>query len=134
MKYNSIIENKLRLLEAKISEISSWNIKSFKELKESTLLQNATERALQVAVEIMIDISERILAIEKIPPQNSSVDNFKKLEELKVIQGADKYIDMIRFRNFIVHRYEHIDLEIIYGIIKNKLFFFADFINEIRKS
>ena len=134
MKYNSIIENKLRLLEAKISEISSWNIKSFTELKGSTLLQNATERALQVAVEIMIDISERILAIEKIPPQNSSADNFKKLEELKIIQDADKYIDMIRFRNFIVHRYEHIDPDIIYGILKNKLFLFEYFIDEIRKN
>ena len=28
----------------------AWNIKSLNELKESTLLQNATERALQVAV------------------------------------------------------------------------------------
>ena len=65
MKYNSIIENKLRLLESKISEISSWNIKSFNQLKESSLLQNATERALQVSVEIMIDVSERILATEK---------------------------------------------------------------------
>jgi len=37
MKYNSIIENKLRLLESKISEISSWNIKSFNQLKESNL-------------------------------------------------------------------------------------------------
>jgi len=134
MKYNSIIENKLRLLESKISEISSWNIKSFKELKESTLLQNATERALQVSVEIMIDVSERILAIEKIPPQSSSTDNLKKLEELKIIKDASKYISMIRFRNFMVHRYEHIDLEIIYGILKNKLFLFEYFVDEIRKS
>jgi len=134
VKYNSIIENKLRLLESKISEISSWNIKSFKELKGSTLLQNAVERALQVSVEIMIDVSERILAIEKIPPQSSSADNLKKLEELKIIKDASKYISMIRFRNFIVHRYEYIDLEIIYGILKNKLFLFEYFVDEIRKS
>jgi len=134
MKYNSIIENKLRLLESKISEISSWNIESFNQLKESTLLQNATERALQVSVEIMIDVSERILAIEKIPPQNSSADNFNKLEELKIIKDAGKYISMIKFRNFMVHRYEHIDLDIVYGILKNKLFLFEYFIDEIRSS
>ena len=134
MKYNSIIENKLRLLESKISEISSLNIKSFNQLKESSLLQNATERALQVSVEIMIDVSERILATEKIPPQNSSADNFKKLEELKIIKDADKYISMIKFRNFMVHRYEHTDLDIVYGILKNKLFLFEYFIDEIRRS
>ncbi|MBA7588453.1 hypothetical protein ES708_30511 [subsurface metagenome] len=82
----------------------------------------------------MIDVSERILAIEKIPPQNSSADNFKKLEELKIIKDVDKYISMIKFRNFMVHRYEHIDLDIVYGILKNKLFLFEYFIDEIRRS
>ena len=56
MKYNNVIENKLRLLEKKLEEIESWNIDSFEKLKESSLLQNAVERALQVAIEIMIDI------------------------------------------------------------------------------
>lgn len=134
MKYNNIIENKLRLIEKKISDIESWQITSFKKFSENTLLQNAVERALQVSVEIMTDISERILAIEKIPPQDTSVDNFKKLEHLRIIKDADKYSDMIRFRNFIVHRYEYIDTEIVYGIVKNKLFLFRNFIDEIRKN
>jgi len=39
-----------------------------------------------------------------------------------------------KFRNFIVHRYERIDLEIIYSILRNKLHLFRHFIAEIRES
>ncbi len=45
-----------------------------------------------------------------------------------------EYEEMVRFRNFIIHRYEKIDLEILYGILKNKLFLFREFIKEIRES
>lgn len=134
MKYNGIIENKLRLLEKKTGEIKSWNIKSIVELQENSMLNNALERALQVSIEIMIDISERILALEKIPPQNFASDSIRKLAELNIIKDYSKYIDMVKFRNFIVHRYEYIDLDILFNIAKNKLPYFDDFVNEIRKT
>ena len=132
MKFNGIIEKKLRIIEENIDALKSWNIKNFQEFKDSSLLQKATERALQVSIEVMIDISERILALNKLTPANTSVENIQKLEELEVIQSASEYSDMIRFRNFIVHRYEKVDVEIVYSIIKNKLNFFEKFVKEIR--
>lgn len=132
MRYNGVIENKLRLIEQKLQEIRSWKIESYEQLQNSTLLQNATERALQVAIEVMIDVSERILALNKIPPQNSAAANIRQLQELKIIQFKPDYLDMVKFRNFIVHRYERIDLEIVYAIVKNKLPLFESFVSEIR--
>jgi len=82
----------------------------------------------------MIDISERILAIEKIPPRNSAAENITQLQKLNVIKAVPEYNDMVRFRNFIVHRYEKIDLEIVYTILKNKLTLFESFIDDIRNS
>jgi uncharacterized protein YutE (UPF0331/DUF86 family) len=41
--------------------------------------------------------------------------------------------ELVRFRNFIVHRYEQIDPQIVYGLAKNKLSRFRDFTDEIRK-
>ena len=80
MKYNGIIESKLRIIEEKLVEIESWNIVSFSQLRESSLLQNAVERVLQVCTEVMIDISERILALNQFPlvqktkhPQRNSI-------------------------------------------------------------
>ncbi len=134
MKYNGIIEQKLRVIEQKLEEISSWGITSFEEFQKSTLLQNASERALQIAIEMMIDVSERILAIEKIPPQNSSAENIVRLQNLKIIRPIPEYNEMVKFRNFIIHRYEKIDIEIVYAILKNKLMFFESFIEDIRNS
>lgn len=132
MKFNGIIEKKLRIIEENISDIREWDIQTLSQLKDSSLLQKATERALQVSIEVMIDVSERILALNKVQPANTSAENIKKLEKLGVIKSAKDYADMIRFRNFIVHRYEKIDVEIVYTIIKNKLTLFEQFIDEIR--
>ena len=134
MKYNGIIERKLRVLEENISDIQSWEISSFQKVKENSMLQKATERSLQISIEVMIDISERILALNNVHPGNSASENMKKLEELGVIKSADTFSDMVRFRNFIVHRYEKIDLEILYSIVRNKLHLFRQFSDEIRSA
>ena len=133
MKINGVIERKLRLLEQKLNEIKEWNITQYSDFKNSSLKINAVERALTVCVEIMIDVSERILAMEKMPPRNSSIENFQELEKLNIIQSYDKYADMIRFRNFVVHRYENIDTEILFNIITKKINDFSAFVDEIRK-
>lgn len=64
MTINWVIENKLRLLEKKLSEINNRDIKEYADFKNSSLKINAVERALTVCVEIMIDVSERIERIE----------------------------------------------------------------------
>ena len=134
MKFNGIIERKLRIIEENVSDIKSWNINSLQQLKESSLLQKATERALQISIEVMIDVSERILALNEIEPANTSVENMKKLEQIGIIRSFDDYVNMVRFRNFIVHRYEKIEIEIIYSILKNNLHLFNQFVEEIRST
>ena len=134
MKYNGVIENKLRLLEQKIEEIKSWNIISLEDIEKSSLIRNAVERALQVAIEIMIDIAERILAIENCKPAMNSAEVITKLQDLGIIKESDKYVDMVRFRNFIVHRYEYVDVNILFTIVNKKMHCFESFVDEIRKS
>ena len=134
MKYNGIIENKLPIIEEKIGIIENWKIKSFRDLQDNSMLQLAVERALQLAVKAMIYVAERIVALNKIPPQKSSALNLNKLQELNILGNAADYTDMIRFRNFIVHRYENIDLEIIFNIISTKLVLFDQFVDEIRNT
>lgn len=134
MRYNGIIENKLRTIEQKLAEIRSWEIETYESFRQNSMLQNACERALQVAIEVMIDISERILAIEKVPPQNTAAENIEQLINLNIIRSLVEYKDMVKFRNFIVHRYEKVDLEIVFSIISNKLSLFESFIEDIRNS
>jgi uncharacterized protein YutE (UPF0331/DUF86 family) len=134
VKYNGVIDSKLKVLEQKLQEIEEWDVTSLAQIQASSMLSNALERALQVAVETMIDISERILALEHIAPQASAAANMEALAKLGVIDSATPYMEMVRFRNFIVHRYEHIDLDIIYDIATKKLALFRQFADEIYAS
>ena len=134
MRYNGVIESKLRVIEEKLSDIEGWNIGSFEQLKQNSMLRNAAERALQVSVEAFIYVCERILALEQHSAPNSSSGSLQEVISMGIISNNPDYYEMIRFRNFIVHRYEKIDLEIIYSIIKNKLDVFRNFIHEIRNS
>lgn len=134
MKYNGILENKLRTIEEKLAEIESWKIESVSQLLENSMLRNATERALQVAIEAVIDICERILALESVPAPATSAEAIRQVISRGILSDNPDYLEMIRFRNFIVHRYEKIDPEIIYLIVSKKLQVFKTFIHEIRKT
>ena len=96
---DGITENKPRTIEEKIQIINNRKIKSLQDLKDNTMLHFAVERALQVAVEALIDVAERIVALNKIPPQINSASNMSKLQELHILSNAAVYTDMIRFRN-----------------------------------
>ncbi len=132
MIINGIVERKLILLEETLLEIQSWKIVKYTSFKNSSLEKSAVERALTVCVEIMIDVASRIIALHEIPPKTESLGKLEQIAKLKAIADSKKYQDMIKFRNFIVHRYEKIDPEILFDVITNKLNLYRDFINEIR--
>jgi len=132
MPINGVVESKLRFLEQVLADLESWPLGSPAEFAGNSMLRRAVERALQLAVESMIDVSERILAAKHLSPVDAAAQNFKRLHEMGILKDADRYTEMARFRNFIVHRYEQIEPEIVYGLAKNKLGRFRDFIDEIR--
>lgn len=134
MKYNGKVDKKLSVIEEQVRLVESWNITSFAALQENVMLQYAVERALHVAVEAMIDTGERILAVAQQPPAINSAEVIRRLQSLGIISANQEYEDMVRFRNFIVHRYENIDLAVIYNIVKNKLPLFRLFVDEIRNA
>lgn len=134
MKYNGTIEAKLRVIEEKLEEIESWKISSLRQLNENSMLRNATERALQVAVEAIIDVCERIMAVEKMDAGKNAASCLERLISEGIISNEPEYVNMIRFRNFIVHRYEKIDTGIIFTIVSQKLYVFRNFIDEVRNS
>jgi uncharacterized protein YutE (UPF0331/DUF86 family) len=51
--------------------------------------------------------------------------------QLGVLSDNDAYRDMVRFRNFIVHRYENIDVEILAFVLNRRLFDFEQFRDEV---
>lgn len=134
MPVNGVVESKLRFLEQTLAELDSWPLGDLSEFTGNSMLRRAVERALQLAVESMIDVAERILAASRLAPADTAAQNLKRLQEIGILKDADRYAEMVRFRNFIVHRYEQIDPQIVYGLAKSKLGRFRDFIDEVRRA
>ena len=84
MRYNGVIQRKLALLDSQVLRLAeSLRDISFGEFKESWILRSMAERALQVAAEILIDIAERILALEKAGPAATAAEAIESLVRLK---------------------------------------------------
>lgn len=134
MKYNGVIQRKFALLDKQLLQLKNHtkNI-DFESFKNDWAMRSMTERALQVMVEIVIDVAERIIALENAGPIASSAEAIDRLVKLNVLKSAQPYSDMVKFRNLIVHQHEEIDPAIIYDILKNKLENFRQFRNEIDK-
>ena len=132
MKYNGIIQKKFAHLDENIIKLTNRmkNV-NFDDFKNNWELKRASERVLQVMVEIIIDVAERIIALENAGPVNSAGEAIEKLVDIGVIKSAEPYKTMVKFRNFIVHQYEEIEPEILYNIAKNKLTDFKKFRDEI---
>ena len=132
MEYNAVIHRKFALLDKYLiqlqNELKDVNIETF---KNDWALQRMTERALQVMVELVIDIVERIIAQKNAGPTATAAEAIEKLAELTVLKSTKPYTDMVRFRNLIIHQYEEIDPAIVFNIAKNQLDVFRQFRDEI---
>jgi len=135
MKHNGVIQRKFALLDKYLLQLqSSLKDVGFETFRDDWVQQRMTERALQVMVEIVIDTAERIIAVQNAGPAASATEAIEKLVELDVLKSAKPYINMVRFRNLIVHQYEEIDPEILYNLARNQLEDFRQFRNEIDQS
>ena len=116
MKYNGVIERKLAILNDQLLHLRrELEGVSYETFSQSWAMQRMAERSLQVMVEVVIDIAERIIALHNAGPTAGAADAIEKLAVLGVIQSAAPYLPMVRFRNFIVHRYEYVSSDILYA-------------------
>jgi uncharacterized protein YutE (UPF0331/DUF86 family) len=134
MPTNGVVESKLRFLEQTLADLETWPLGDLADFARNSLLRRAVERALQLAVESLIDVAERILAARRLAPADTAAQNLKRLQEIGVLKDAERYAELVRFRNFIVHRYEQIEPQIVYGLAQSKLGCFRDFVDEIRRA
>lgn len=133
MAENGVIVAKLAIIEEYLKKLQEYFPVSLEQFKSDWGLQKIIERSLQVMIEVMTDIAERIIAQKGITPQTTAAASLKKLKELGIIQSDDAYSKMVRFRNLVVHQYDSIELGILYSLVQNNLDDFKKFIDEIKK-
>lgn len=94
-------------------------------------LKHGIERALQICIEVVVDVAQRILCLEGRQPAPSAFDALKGLEAMGIVASAEQYRTMVQFRNFVVHRYERVDSAVLVDILRNRLDDLAAFRNEV---
>ena len=132
MKINGIIDRKLTLLDDQVTRLSKHLAgMSSAQFREDWAARCVAERAMQVAVEIVIDVAERIIAIKGAGPVATATGAIERLADLGVLVSIDPYRDMVRFRNLIVHEYEEIDPDLLYTLATTRLVDFRKFRDEL---
>lgn len=128
---NGVIAQKLQNLDAVLVDLRSLGCLKVQELEQDWRTKRAVERSLQILVEIVIDVCQRILSLESQAPAATGRDALDRVIQMGILGRHDAYSKMVQFRNFVVHRYERVDNAILVDMVNRRLVDFEQFRNEI---
>lgn len=133
MVNKEVIRKRLNKLDEYLAILAGLQKYTREEFLENPERYGSAERFLQLAVEALIDIGNHVIADLGL----GEVDSYADIPSLLAGEGhveesaKEKWIQMIGFRNILVHEYvEDIDREIVYEVLRERL---GDF-GELRKA
>ncbi len=91
------------------------------------------ERTLHIIIEACIDIAQHIISDEGLREPSSYRDTFAVLAEHGILQKEDleRFENIASFRNLLVHYYERVDDEVVFGLVQKNLSDFDFFVERI---
>ena len=92
------------------------------------------ERYLHLCIEKVIDIANHLVSYYRWREPEGYRDLFQVLSENGVIPNEElvTFQNMASFRNMLVHRYEKIDDELVFGIFRERLDDFDLFVSHVK--
>ncbi len=130
---NGVILRKLQPLDQALIELRSLGRVTVAQLESDWRTRRAVERDLQVLVEIVIDVCQRLLSLLGQTPATTGSEAVQRCINLGIISSDEAYRKMVQFRNFVVHRYEQVDVAILANMVNQYLVDFEQFREEILK-
>ncbi len=118
---NGVIGQKLQSLDQILLELGSLETVRANELERDWRTRRAIERNLQILVEIVVDVCQRLVSLSGQSPATTSGDAVKRCIQMGALQDRDAYVKMVQLRNFIVHRYEQVDVGILADMVNRRL-------------
>lgn len=103
-----------------LSQLQGYSLEAFVADPER---YGSAERFLQLAVEIVTDLGNHVIADEALGVVNWHSDIPRLLAEHNYISAElqETWIKMIGFRNILVHAYLDIDRTIVYEVLQTRL-------------
>lgn len=131
MAINGVILRKLQVLDETIGELRSLGTITEEQLTKNWLTMRAVERDLQIAVEVMIDVCQRLIALSGQTPVDSAGEAIERVVQMGALSNIYPYRQMVQFRNLVVHHYERVDISVLVDIVNYHLNDFEAFRKEI---
>jgi uncharacterized protein YutE (UPF0331/DUF86 family) len=128
---NGVIISKLQALDEVIVELRSLGSVGGPDLARDWRTRRAVERDLQVLVEVVIDVCQRLLSLAGQVPAATSAEALERCISLGALSDWAPYRQMVQFRNFLVHRYDRVDVTVLAGVVRDRLGDFERFRSEV---
>lgn len=123
-----LVDIKTNVRELKNSVDITWDV-----YRTDIRARRFVERTLHITIEGCIDAAQHIISDQKMREPKSYRDTFVVLTENNILLPEDlsQFENIASFRNLLVHYYEKVDDEIVYGIFRNNLSDFDLFVDRI---
>lgn len=133
------VQTKIDVILDNLEKLNSLKTKTYEDFVSDFRNINSALHLLQTSIQALLDIGSYIIASLGLKTPNTNTEIIKILSESGHIakDKAETYIKMSKFRNRIVHLYNHIDTEELYNILVNELDdikgFYANLLEVIEK-
>lgn len=129
-----LLSRKVSRLRSYVQELRTAEDITWDKLVADIRSRAFVERYLHLAIEEVLDVANHFVSFHRWREPESYRDLFRILNEHDVIPGEhlSTFQNMVSFRNLLVHRYERIDNEILFGIFKRHLGDFELFIELVK--
>ena len=133
MVEKELLSRKLSRLRSYIDVLKQSEDITWEKYRSDLRTKAFVERYLHLAIEEVIDIANHLVSFNRWREPTGYRDLFSILSEHGVIGGEylTTFQNMASFRNMLVHRYETVDDDLVFGLFKKRLDDFELFIRSV---
>jgi len=128
-----LLERILGDIEANVRDLRNAQDITWEVYRTDKRARRFVERTLHIIIEAYIYIAQRIISDEGLREPASDRDTFAVLAENGILcrEDLEKFENIAAFRNLLVHYYERVDDEVVFGFFKKNLSDFDLFVKRI---
>lgn len=129
-----LIAKKFELVNDNLTKLENLGRLSQDKFVQDSRNIDSAEHRIQTSVQALIDLTAHLIARLSLKTPRSSREIIEILKENNFIseENAKKYINLIFYRNNLVHNYNEIDINLLYQNLKNYIQDIKTFIANIQ--
>jgi uncharacterized protein YutE (UPF0331/DUF86 family) len=142
MVNNEIVLRKTQKLKEYTNELRQAKDITWEKYQRNIRDRAFVERYIHIAIQTVFDIANHIISYEEWKEPDTYRETFSILASHGVLpdEKVTDYQNMASFRNMLVHHYESVENEVVFGIFKNRLGdfdlfrkFILDYLKKVKK-